>query len=261
MEEFLTISKTAKLVGTTSETLRHYDRIGLVKPSKLDEWTNYRYYTSQDIVRLNTIKALQFMGMSLKDIKQILNSQDFFEIVNLLDEALISADKKINELNLAKSKIERAKNFYASKIGGEDKSEAVFVQEIEKRTILISNTLTQANIDSLFDYHRHFYLQLGKEKANDFLFEDRAGIYSDELGSHLFAICIKFSEDENLICLPKGKYLCANCTEKDRTSVRDKLLNIVKEQYQQTPKFVVEMINLTGILKWNYQIQIHLENI
>ncbi len=251
----------AKLVGTTSETLRHYDRIGLVKPSKLDEWTNYRYYTSQDIVRLNTIKALQFMGMSLKDIKQILNSQDFFEIVSFLDEALISADKKINELNLAKSKIERAKNFYASKMGEDDKSEVVFIQEIEKRTILISTTLTQANIDNLFDYHRHFYLQLGNEKSNDFLFEDRAGIYSDELGSHLFAICTKFSEDKNLICLPKGKYLCANCIEKNRANVRDRLLNIAKEQYHITPKFVLEMINLTGILKWNYQIQIYLENI
>ena len=55
-------------------------------------------------------------------------------------------------------------------------------------------------------------------------------------------------------------WIIANVSN-DRAKVRDKLLNIVKEQYQQTPKFVVEMINLTGILKWNYQIQIHLENI
>ena len=45
-------------VRTTSETLRHDDRIGLVKPSKKDEWTHYRYYTEQDIVRLHTVRAI-----------------------------------------------------------------------------------------------------------------------------------------------------------------------------------------------------------
>ena len=44
MTDYLSIGEAAKAVHTTSETLRHYDRIGLVKPSKKDEWTNYRYY-------------------------------------------------------------------------------------------------------------------------------------------------------------------------------------------------------------------------
>ena len=45
MTKYFSVGEAAKLVNTTSETLRHYDRIGLVKPSKRDEWTNYRYYT------------------------------------------------------------------------------------------------------------------------------------------------------------------------------------------------------------------------
>ena len=52
MEKYFSIGEAAKAVHTTTETLRHYDRIGLVKPGKKDEWTNYRYYTEQDIVRL-----------------------------------------------------------------------------------------------------------------------------------------------------------------------------------------------------------------
>ncbi len=51
MKKYFSVGEAAKAVHTTSETLRHYDRIGLVKPSKKDEWTNYRYYTEQDIVR------------------------------------------------------------------------------------------------------------------------------------------------------------------------------------------------------------------
>ena len=73
MKKYFSIGEAAKAAHTTSETLRHYDRIGLVNPSKKDEWTNYRYYTEQDIVRLNTVRALQLMDLSLQEIKRFWN--------------------------------------------------------------------------------------------------------------------------------------------------------------------------------------------
>ena len=48
MQKYFSIGEAAKAVRTTTETRRHYARIGLVKPSKKDEWTKYRYYTEQD---------------------------------------------------------------------------------------------------------------------------------------------------------------------------------------------------------------------
>lgn len=65
VKKLFSVGEAAQAVGTTSETLRHYDRIGLVKPSERDPWTNYRYYTSQDIVRLHTVRALQQMDLPL----------------------------------------------------------------------------------------------------------------------------------------------------------------------------------------------------
>ena len=72
MESYFSISEAAKIVGLTSETLRHYDRIDLVKPCKKDQWSGYRYYSEQEIVRLNTIQALRCMDLSLKEIKKVL---------------------------------------------------------------------------------------------------------------------------------------------------------------------------------------------
>ena len=72
MQKYFSIGEAAKAVRTTTETLRHYDRIGLVKPSKKDEWTKYRYYTEQDLVRLNTVRALQLMDLPLQEIKRVL---------------------------------------------------------------------------------------------------------------------------------------------------------------------------------------------
>ena len=50
MEKFYTIGETAKLANVTTETLRHYDRIGLISPCKTDEWTGYRYYSERELL-------------------------------------------------------------------------------------------------------------------------------------------------------------------------------------------------------------------
>ena len=94
MKKFFSISEAARMVHTTSETLRHYDRIGLVKPSHKDEWTNYRYYSEQDIVRLNTVRALQRMDLSLQAIKEVLDYDDLKKIIDFLTEAEKRADQK-----------------------------------------------------------------------------------------------------------------------------------------------------------------------
>lgn len=72
-------------------------------------------------------------------------------------------------------------------------------------------------------------------------------------------MCSKYSNDENIKVLPKGKYLCANCDELERDKTREKLISIAKNEYLIESKFIVEIIVLTGILKWDYQIQIFVE--
>lgn len=122
MKKFFSVGEAAKAVHTTSETLRHYDRIRLVKPSKKDEQTNYRYYTEQDIVRLNTVRALQLMDLSLQEIKKVLEYDDLEKIINFLTQAEKKADEKIAALQYSKSKIELAKIDYQRKLQGQKNS-------------------------------------------------------------------------------------------------------------------------------------------
>ena len=116
MKKYFSIGEAAKAVHTTSETLRHYDRIGLVKPGKKDEWTNYRYYTEQDIVRLNTVRALQLMDLPLQEIKKVLEYDDLEKIVDFLAQAEKKADAKIKALQYSKTKIRLAKADYERKL-------------------------------------------------------------------------------------------------------------------------------------------------
>ena len=86
----------------TSETLRHYDRIGLVQPSRVDEWTGYRYYSKQDVVRLHTVRALQRMDLSLQEIKEVLEYDELEEIVDFLNRAEKKAEEKIAALEYSR---------------------------------------------------------------------------------------------------------------------------------------------------------------
>ena len=107
MEKLFSISKTAKMVNMTAETLRHYDRIGLCHPHKVDECTGYRYYSEQEIVQLNTISALRSMDLSLEEIQKILDFNNLNKIIDFLNKAEQSANEKI-------SKIKRNKNTHTS---------------------------------------------------------------------------------------------------------------------------------------------------
>jgi DNA-binding transcriptional MerR regulator len=53
--------------------LRHYDKLGLLKPGQVDQWTSYRYYTLDQLPRLHRILALKDLGLSLAQIGQVLD--------------------------------------------------------------------------------------------------------------------------------------------------------------------------------------------
>src|SRR3990167_835995 len=65
------VKELSKLTKVTVQTLHHYDRIGLLKPSvRLDN--NYRVYSEADLLKLQQIIALKFFGFELSQIKILL---------------------------------------------------------------------------------------------------------------------------------------------------------------------------------------------
>ena len=258
MEKYFSVGEAAKAVHTTSETLRHYDRIGLVKPSRKDEWTNYRYYTEQDIVRLNTVRALQLMDLSLKEIKKVLEYDDLEKIVDFLAQAEKKADEKIAALQYSKSKIQLAKAGYERKLQGKQKSGKTFIKDYPERVILLSDTLEMPTLDNLWNYLSHFYDKVTPALKEQFSFEDLAGIYTENEITRLFAACIRYVEIDGLKTLPKGKYLCADCTEENREQILRELIHTAQTKYGADPKFTVQLIVVSGILQWNYEVQIYI---
>ena len=260
MKKLYTIGEAAQIVSKTSETLRHYDRIGLVHPSKKEEWTKYRYYSDEDLVRLNTIKALQMMDLPLSLIKQVLEYDDLEKIVALLSQPEKKADEKIASLTQSKAKIQLAKKDYEKKLQEKQNINGTFIQSFPQRVILLSDTLQTPTIDNLWNYLQHFYEKIKLDLKSKFTFEDLAGIYTENNQSRLFALCKDYVMIDGLKILPKGNYLCANCMDKNKEQTINDLINLAQTKYQINPQFVVQIIVISGILQWNYQIQIFLGN-
>lgn len=258
MKKYFSVGEAAKAVHTTSETLRHYDRIGLVKPSKKDEWTNYRYYTEQDIVRLNTVRALQLMDLPLQEIKKVLEYDDLKNIVDFLAQAEKKADEKIAALQYSKSKIQLAKADYERKLQIQQRLQGAFLKDYPERVILLSDTLEVPTLDNLWNYLNHFYEKVTPALREQFAFEDLAGIYTENGVTRLFAVCVRYTDVNGLKILPKGKYLCADCTEENREQVLSEIMRIARTEYGVEPAFAVQMIVVSGILHWNYEVQVYI---
>lgn len=65
------IQEVARIAGTTSRTLRHYDDIGLLPPSRIAT-NGYRHYDEQSLVRLQRILLLRELGLGLPQIADVL---------------------------------------------------------------------------------------------------------------------------------------------------------------------------------------------
>jgi DNA-binding transcriptional MerR regulator len=68
------IQEIARLAGTTSRTLRHYDDIGLLPPSRIAH-NGYRHYDEAALVRLQRILLLRELGLGLPQIAELLDRE------------------------------------------------------------------------------------------------------------------------------------------------------------------------------------------
>ena len=66
------IGDFARLSQVSVVTLRYYDEVELLKPVKVDAFTGYRFYSADQLPRLNRILALKDLGFSLEQIRLML---------------------------------------------------------------------------------------------------------------------------------------------------------------------------------------------
>lgn len=69
------IGEFSHIARVTTRLLRHYDRLGLLVPARVDRDNGYRYYTADQLPRLNRILALKEMGFGLDEIGELVEAE------------------------------------------------------------------------------------------------------------------------------------------------------------------------------------------
>ena len=96
--DLLRIGEIAGFFNVSVKAVRIYEKMGIIKPAKIDGKTKYRYYTAGQVQQLNAVLDLKEIGFSLAEIKKLLDG-------GMTDEKFMEAlvHKKTGWQNIASS--------------------------------------------------------------------------------------------------------------------------------------------------------------
>jgi DNA-binding transcriptional MerR regulator len=160
MSEMFKAQEFASLAGVTVRTLHHYDRLGLLKPRARTE-SGYRLYRENDLMVLEQITVLKFLGLPLKRIREVMAGKTG-ALKPALQLQLWALAEKRRRLDLAMQAIREAQQILES---GQEPDGRAFqkileVMEMEKNT----------------DWMMKYYDEESRAKV-----EDRKRLWSPEL--------------------------------------------------------------------------------
>lgn len=99
--------KFAQACQTTKDTLRHYDEIGLLKPTAVNE-NGYKVYCASQIIDFLTIASLQEAGCSLEEIRNFQKQHDPAMTLRLFNSKKAEIEAKAREIERKRQLIESA---------------------------------------------------------------------------------------------------------------------------------------------------------
>ena len=104
MSTYFSIGEIAKMFNISTQTLRLYDKLNLLKPAHINSETGYRYYSVEQFIKLDCIKLCKTMGLSLESIRDLLrNDSSIQSILDITQKQKMAVEKRIKELDHMKS--------------------------------------------------------------------------------------------------------------------------------------------------------------
>ena len=139
------IGDFSRINRITPKTLRHYDRIGLLKPARIDDWTGYRYYDADQLPKIRRILGLKELGFSLSEVHQILS--DAAPVETLLARRESELDQSIREDT---ARLDRVREYLARIRTGESMTTNVEVKGLPE-VIVASMRTTIPSYETYFE--------------------------------------------------------------------------------------------------------------
>ena len=238
MQHKYLVNEIARFFNVTRDTIRYYDKLGIIKPN-INKENKYRYYSREDLISFSYVFLLKKLGLHLKSIEALLNHSSLETSVSILNNRKKEIEDALNELNRTKDMIDDYGKYLVNVYGNMNEINIVnnifILYQIINQDVHTFNMITK-QLEGL---------QLNKIPLFTFCFEKEAFL-SNQFNSVMdsryyskFAMSIKVEEKDILNEEKLHEFLifksekCLFTTIKFHTnkdySAADRLRNYIKE--------------------------------
>ncbi len=171
MKNYYKISEISKLYGIGPDSLRYYERLGILKPKR--DTNQYRLYSLKDLYKLNLICDLRKLNFSMSQIKDYLDCQTVGNTLNILHREQELLTQKLRELKERERMIrERIHDLRTSeKIVSGQISEKIFPRRlyVKEQAYITQDEEMDLLIQKLLRRHENKIHSLGSQTIGAFL--------------------------------------------------------------------------------------------
>lgn len=217
-KKYLTISQVAKLRNININSLRYYEKLGVLVPAYVDSESRYRYYRPEQLFTLDIILLCISLDVPLKNLPKYTNSNSILG-KKLLEDGRTLAKQKIKDIQLELQKIEYILNRQTEN-EKYAKKESIYQREFESRYFILEryfgklNDSTQINnlAATLFSY-------ADKRQMTPILSTGILLKYDkEEIKQFIFYEVLTPVTDDKLICLPTASFQCIHFKLEEETN-------------------------------------------
>ncbi|MCC8103216.1 MAG: MerR family transcriptional regulator [Clostridiales bacterium] len=208
MENYLSIGEVAKIRNIDVQSLRYYEKLGILIPAYINPQTGYRYYSMEQLMILDTVILCIDLGIPLKRLKEYVDSEGQLEFERLLRDGKKIAEEKIAKINAGLDSIDRTLRHINEQKAFQGRT-GHYSRYIYERFILsipcekkMEAKTYEKNLTHLFDLAKQDGLHASFPHGTISAYSD--GKY---LGTKMFLEVARDSSDKAKF-LPGGNYLC-----------------------------------------------------
>lgn len=254
----LTIGQFARFNNVSEQTLRYYDQIGILRPTAFNEKTGYRYYHISQCAQLDLIAHMKSLGISLKEIKRFLDTEDTAWLVSKLNSIWSANAATIELLQNTQAVIERKLEEYQMQ-SVLPREGVPYLEVIPRRTIYKYDTHINYyyNEDSVSNYEymlREFKNNILKQNLPSVYFYNVSSIMRREnllahnfITTELFVFIRDVDQKRFDACetVPSHTFLCMVCTDssKEIDCINQMLDEIHRKNYVVCGDYICEVVS------------------
>lgn len=250
----LNIGQMAKLNHISEQTLRLYDKLGILTPFNRGGENGYRYYDIRQSAQLDMIQYMKSLGMSLKNIRNQLDNKDINWLQSIFHQRKNEIDDQIKELKFQKIAIDRTIESF-ERYENAPRDGTILVEYIEKRQMYCIDSKI-----NFYDFGIDTYEKILRELKESLIANNLPQIYFCNAGSimrqenliehnffstEVFVFVDKeFISNELITTIPANNYLCiyCDCFQKEKEYAVHLLDTVQKQGYIICGDYICEVI-------------------